>query len=112
MTVVVATSIEPVLLGSISNRLEGVETDPTGFPVGATFTPADDDTDPVDADFKTATWETHTDAAGRDKWWVKVSIGSGTDVGQLDRGHYQCWVQVTVSANEKPVLRTGTLTVI
>jgi hypothetical protein len=89
-----------------------VETDPTEFTVGATFTADTDPDTPVDADFQTASWETHTDAAGREKWWVKISVGPGTDVGQLAKGHYQCWVQVTVSANEKPILRTGILTIL
>lgn len=112
MTTVVATSIEPVLLGPISHKVDGVDTDPTGNTVMATFTPDDDGTAPGDAAFQSATWETHTDAAGREKWWVKISIGPGTDVGQLDEGHHQCWVQVTVSANEKPVLRAGILTIV
>lgn len=111
MTTAVSTSIEPILLGPISHKVDGVEVDPTANTVGATFTPDEDDTPPADADFETASWETHTDAAGREKYWVKISIGPGTDVGQLGGGHHQSWVQVTVSANEKPVLRGGILTI-
>lgn len=110
MTEVVATSIEPVLLGPIFHKVDGVADDPTGSPVSATFT-ADSDTATPTA-FETAAWETHTDRAGRETHWAKISIGPDTDIGQLEIGHYQCWVQVTVSANEKPVMRAGILTII
>jgi hypothetical protein len=112
MTTVVSTSTEPILLGPVSHKVLGVETDPTGSVVEAAFT-ADTDADPpADGDFKTATWETHTDGAGRETWWVKISIGPDATVGQLAEGHHQCWIRVTVSASEQPVKSAGILTVI
>jgi hypothetical protein len=111
MTTVVATSAEPVLLGPISHKVDGVEVDPTAFPVEAWFTEGVD-IPPADGEWVVVSWETHTDRAGRDTWWVKVPIGPGTSVGSLNIQHHQCWVRVTVSASEKPVLPSGILTVI
>ncbi len=111
MTTVVATSAEPVLLGPISHKVDGVETDPTGLVVEAWFTDSID-VPPEEAEWKTAVWETHADGAGRETWWVKISIGPGTSVGALNIQHHQCWARVTVSASETPVLPCGILTVI
>jgi hypothetical protein len=112
MTTVVSTSTEPVLLGPISRKVDGVDSDPTSFTVEACFTPDEDGDPPSGSDYQTAAWETHTDPAGREKWWARISVGPGTDIGQLGEGHHQCWVRVTVSATEQPVLPAGILTII
>lgn len=111
MTTVVSTSAEPILLGPISHKVEGVETDPTELVVEAWFTDTID-TKPTDVEWKTAAWETHTDGGGRESWWARIPIGPGTSVGALNIQHHQCWVRVTVSGTEKPVLPCGILTVI
>lgn len=111
MTTVASTSAEPILLGPISHKVDNVETDPTALVVDVWFTD-DADTKPTDIQWKTATWETHTDGAGRDTWWVKIPVGPGTSVGSLNIQHHQCWARVTVSATEKPVLPCGILTII
>lgn len=109
MTTVVSTSAEPILLGPISHKVVGVETDPTGLVVEAGFT---DSIDVKPTAWTAATWETHTDGAGRVSWWVRISVGPTTTIGALDIQHHQCWARVTVSGTEKPVLPCGTLTVI
>lgn len=100
-------STEPILLGPISHRIAGVETDPTGYVVEAAFTATAGE---LPTTWYPAAWETIPTAAGTDSWWVRIGIGPLSAVGTLAAGDHLAHVRVTVSGSERPELQAGIVT--
>ncbi len=100
-------STEPILLGPISHRIAGVETDPTSYVVEAAFTATAGE---LPATWHAAVWETIPTPSGADSWWVRVSIGPLSSVGTLAPGDHLAHVRVTVSGTERPELPAGIVT--
>jgi hypothetical protein len=78
-------------------------TQAVGLPVEIAIIPhASPETEPVDADYKPATWDGATG-------WATLLIGAGSDL-VLAPGDYQVWSRVT-AGTRRPVRRHGQLTV-
>lgn len=102
-----ALSTEPILLGPVSHRVAGVETDPTGFTVEVAFTATAGE---APADWTPASWETVPTNSGTDSWWVRVLVGPLSELGALDPGDRRVRVRISVAGDERPVLDAGVIT--
>lgn len=102
-----ALSTEPILLGPVSHRVAGVETDPTSYTVEASFAPPGS----APSTWASASWETIPTSAGP-SWWVRVLVGPGSTVGALAPGDYLARIRINAPGTEEPVLTAGTLTII
>jgi hypothetical protein len=77
----------------ITARLNGIVTDPTGFPVEIAFTADGDTTAPTS--FTAATWDVDTSGA-TPLYIAKVLVGPGGAL-QLAVGVWNSWAKVTAS---------------
>ncbi|MFI7678578.1 hypothetical protein [Actinophytocola sp. NPDC049390] len=100
-------SLEPLLLGPVSYRVAGVETNPTAYTVEAAVTPLGT----APSVWVSASWETIPTALGGSSWWVRVMVGPGSAVGALTPGDHEARIRITVSGSEQPVLHAGTFAV-
>lgn len=93
------TSLEFVKV-PVSAHAEGVEIDPTLFPVKLAFVKGL--AEPEAGDWQDATWETDGD-----DHLARCLVGPGGTV-ELDPGHYTVWVRVEGNP-EMPIRPAGTL---
>lgn len=89
-------------------EVSGVPYDPTGQSVFMAFPVIN--VDPVDDDWKVATWTATTDQVGNPIYYVSCLVGLETDI-VLDRGDYDVLVKI-VDSVESPVMRAGMLRII
>lgn len=103
-----ALSTEPILLGPVSHRVAGVETNPTSYTVEAALVPAGG----TPSVWTAAAWETVPSTTGANSWWVRLSVGPLSTLGALTPGDHRALVRILVSGTERPVLDAGTITVV